>query len=92
MKKQCNHTWTYESKLLLSEPPQRNRICSQCGRHEHLMWYDLDNEVIAKTNWDGIILAPKWEKSTGCVNERKQFKERGLPILLYSDIMEGNKK
>lgn len=57
------------------------------SRHEHEMWYGLDNEVIARTNWDGIILAPEWESSSGCRSERKQFKERGLPVLLYADVL-----
>jgi len=58
------------------------------SRREHKLWYVLDNEVIARTNWSGIILAPNWETSTGCVNERKQFEERGLPILLYENLIQ----
>ena len=27
----CEHTWVYDNCLLLSEPPQRDRICSKCG-------------------------------------------------------------
>jgi len=55
--------------------------------HEHEMWYGLDNEVIARTDWTGIILAPGWEKSSGCRAERKQFEARSLPVLLYTDII-----
>ncbi len=32
MEIKCDHIWVYESCLLLSNPPQRNRICSKCGK------------------------------------------------------------
>ncbi len=32
----CNHVWVYEEKLLLSNPPQRNRICSKCGKKDRI--------------------------------------------------------
>ena len=57
-------------------------------RHEHEMWYHLDNEVIAKCNFDGIILAPGWEKSSGCIAERQLFEELGKPILFYRDAIK----
>jgi len=57
------------------------------ARHEHEAWYDLDNEFIAKTQFDGIILAPGWEKSTGCKNEREQFGSRGLIAIEYEDAL-----
>jgi len=57
------------------------------GRHEHEAWYVLDNEFIAKTQFDGIILAPGWENSSGCVNECRQFEERGLKVLMYEHVL-----
>jgi len=51
-------------------------------------WYTLDNLIIAKTDFKGIILAPNWETSAGCVAERKLFLERNLEILLYEDVVK----
>jgi len=56
---------------------------------EHALWYALDNEFIELTKWSGIILAPGWERSSGCVAERKRITDKGLPALLYIDIMMG---
>jgi len=58
------------------------------ARHEHEVWYALDNEFIARTQFDGIILAPMWEKSSGCRDERRQFEERGLKVLTYKEALE----
>lgn len=58
------------------------------ARKEHEMWYQLDNEFIDKTNWSGIILAPGWEKSSGCKAEKERIEARGLPALFYKDIMD----
>ncbi len=33
----CDHKWIYENKILLSNPPQRNRICSNCGKEERIV-------------------------------------------------------
>lgn len=55
--------------------------------HEHEAWYNLDNELIAKTDWDGIILAPGWERSMGCISEKKQFEKRNLLVIKYRDIL-----
>ncbi len=60
------------------------------ARHEHEMWYRLDNEVIEKTAWTGIILAPGWEKSSGCKAELEQFQKRGLPALHYTQIVSAH--
>ncbi len=55
--------------------------------HEHPLWYQLDQEVIDKCQWDGIILAPDWEHSPGCGAEHLCFVEKGLPVLFYDVIM-----
>ena len=52
------------------------------------MWYRLDNEFIAKTRWAGIILAPGWDESKGCIAECGQFVARRLLIKCYEDIMQ----
>jgi len=66
-----------------------HRACPEfLARHEHELWYQLDNEVIDKTNWDGIILAPGWEKSSGCKAEKERIEARELPVLFYLDIMD----
>ena len=58
--------------------------------HEHQTWYELDNEFMDRTEWSGIIMAPGWPHSKGCVAERDQFVARGLPIKFYQDIVEGD--
>ena len=58
------------------------------ANHEHTIWYGLDDEFIAKTDWAGIILAPGWEGSWGCRHELEQFAERGLPSLVYSELVK----
>ncbi|MCJ7482607.1 MAG: DUF1937 family protein [Thermodesulfovibrionales bacterium] len=57
------------------------------ARHEHEAWYYLDLEFIARTNFDGIILAPAWELSKGCQMEREAFERKNLPVYLYTDII-----
>jgi len=53
-----------------------------------LPWYDLDNEFIAAVDWRGIIMAPRWQYSRGCVAERDLFVALGLPVKFYQDIVE----
>jgi len=48
-----------------------------------LPWYEIDNLIIDRTRWDGIILAPGWENSVGCVAEVAVFRSKDLPVLLY---------
>ena len=58
------------------------------SEHTELPWYTIDDFIIDRTDWDGIILAPNWEGSVGCVeeNERIVFK-RGLLQFTYEDIL-----
>ncbi len=30
----CEHAWVYADKIYCSLPPQRDRICSKCGKKE----------------------------------------------------------
>ena len=55
--------------------------------HEHKMWYHLDNQIIARMKWDGIILAPGWEDSTGCCDELDLFRGMELPNREYDEII-----
>ena len=55
--------------------------------HEHQLYYQLDQEVIDKCQWDGIIMAPDWEHSPGCGAERLEFLRKCLPVLFYEEIM-----
>jgi len=48
-------------------------------------WMELDNVIMSRC--DGLILAPGWQKSKGCVLEREWFAKRGLPILEYDGLM-----
>jgi len=58
------------------------------SRHEHEAWYKLDLEFIAKTKFDGIILAPGWENSKGCRMECDAFTERGLKVMSYEEALK----
>ena len=53
----------------------------------HEPWYQLDDDVIYRCKFDGIILAPGWENSKGCVHERELFEELHRDILLYEKII-----
>lgn len=65
-----------------------HRACPEfLARHEHELWYQLDNEFIDRVAWVGIILAPGWENSSGCKAERERIESRGLIVRLYSDIV-----
>ena len=56
---------------------------------EHELWYQLDNEVIDTIGerWKGIILAPEWETSTGCRNERERIEAFGGEAMLYEYML-----
>ena len=66
----------------------------QCSLPEFIInkhfnfWYDLDFFMIDRCKFDGIILAPGWEESVGCVGEYQKFKELGLEILSYVNLVE----
>ena len=69
-----------------------HRACPEfLQRHEHKMWYRLDTAFIGTGCFRGIILAPGWEDSTGCVQEKKDFDEAGKRVLFYEDIMQETK-
>jgi len=57
------------------------------AREEHEMWYELDMDFINKTDFDGIILAPKWPLSRGCVMEKVAFEAIPKPVRYYKDII-----
>lgn len=66
-----------------------HRACPEfLARHEHELWYQLDNEFIDKVEWEGIILAPGWERSSGCRAEKERIEAKGLKVLLYNDIVK----
>jgi len=56
------------------------------ARQEHQMWYELDNSFIEQANFTGIILAPLWEFSKGCVGERALFETLDRKVLLYKEL------
>ena len=59
----------------------------QSGKEEHDYWIELDIEFIKRANFTGIILAPGWKKSRGCLGEEKHFKDEGKPVLFYNDLI-----
>jgi hypothetical protein len=50
------------------------------ARQEHKLWYALDNAIIRTVPFRGILLAPGWEHSTGCVAEKILFEELGRAV------------
>jgi hypothetical protein len=65
-----------------------HRACPEfLGNREHEMWYHLDNDLISRTNFDGIILPPGWQESKGCCAERELFEAAGKAIKHYNVIM-----
>ena len=50
-------------------------------------WYAQDNDIIAATDYEGIILGPCWENSSGCRDERAQFANRDLRIMTYEEAL-----
>ena len=52
-----------------------------------LEWYKIDNAIISRTDFDGIILAPGWCWSKGCKDENTLFSKRGLLCLGYEEIL-----
>lgn len=58
---------------------------------EYKIWVNLNNLMIERTKFDGIILSPEWETSSGCKAEKKLFESKGLEILLYHDLIEWGK-
>lgn len=66
-----------------------HRACPEfLARHEHVLWYQLDFDFINRTDFTGIILAPSWENSSGCIGEKKMFEDKNLPVLFYVDIVK----
>ena len=50
------------------------------GGEVHNFWYKFDNAFIRAVPFRGIILAPDWEKSTGCKAEKELFEELGREV------------
>jgi hypothetical protein len=86
--------WGYNvfAPISHSHPIQRAHpeLMAMTGREEGQFWYALDNEFIENVNFKGIILAPRWERSTGCIAERKLFEQQGKSILLYNTLEAAN--
>lgn len=61
-------------------------ICQALPNGDGFDWYALDNLIIAKTDFRGIILAPGWENSKGCVDEKERFESLAKEVLLFVDI------
>lgn len=56
-------------------------------RNEWELWMDLDKEIIKRTKFTGIILAPNWQDSTGCNLEKTIFESNDKKVLFYNDII-----
>lgn len=57
-------------------------------RHEHEAWYLLDVAFMEHADFTGIILAPGWKESKGCVAEWEWFCNRDRRVLYYDDIVK----
>lgn len=58
------------------------------GQEVHDMWYELDNKFIRLANFTGIILAPGWENSKGCVAEKELFESLNRAVVYYEHIQD----
>ncbi len=56
-------------------------------RNEHALWYRLDKDLLERATWTGIICAPGWQNSKGCVQEKAWFEQRGLPVQWWENIV-----
>lgn len=55
------------------------------AREEHELWYRLDHALIRTVPFRGIILAPEWGTSTGCVAEKILFEQLGRQVRYYHE-------
>uniref|UniRef100_A0A6M3JWF8 DUF1937 domain-containing protein n=1 Tax=viral metagenome TaxID=1070528 RepID=A0A6M3JWF8_9ZZZZ len=62
------------------------------ARQEHEMWYQLDIDFISRTSFTGIILAPGWKESKGCVLEKEWFEDHDRRILTYEEAVDKETK
>ena len=60
------------------------------GKQIHDMWYLIDNRIIDEVPFRGIIMAPKWETSKGCVCEKKRFENLNREVLYYNMLTYRN--
>lgn len=51
-------------------------------------WIALNDLIIRKTHFAGIILAPGWEGSDGCLREKEMFDVGGGKVLYYEDLVK----
>jgi len=49
-------------------------------------WLEIDFAILDRC--DGIIMAPGWEKSKGCVAEHGRADRKGYEIRLYEEIVD----
>ena len=47
----------------------------------------LDLDFISKTDFKGIILAPGWRSSKGCILEKETFEAMSKPVLFYDNLV-----
>ncbi len=60
------------------------------GNNEYKLWVELNKLIIPF--FEAIILAPKWETSEGCIEEKRIFEDKKLEVLLYENIIKEGKK
>lgn len=61
------------------------------GEFDWQFWMDFDKDLINHINFKGIILAPAWEDSKGCLFEKLLFETMNKPVLYYVDIIKQGK-
>lgn len=52
--------------------------------HDYEFWMELDELILPKCY--GLILAPNWKNSKGCIREFKRATELRMPILEYEKM------
>ena len=76
-----------EHGYVIFSPIAHSHPIDQLGDIAPEEWYAQDYDIIAATDWAGIILAPGWENSAGCRDERVQFAKRDLRIMTYEEAL-----
>jgi len=65
-------------------PITYSHLLQQTEQHNYDFWMSFDEIILDKC--DGLILAPNWHKSKGCIRELERAIRLNLPILDYKNL------
>jgi len=84
-----------EAGYIIFSPIAHSQSIHRCspkliGQDVQQIWITTNDLIIARTNFNGVILAPEWKDSVGCKHELKLFKaQKDKEVLYYKDIITG---